>query len=480
MLGLVSALMYGLTFSIQRILELHDVSSLVVLNAFSCFVAALLCLRAAPRGLRIIFDGVKSLALPPSFRQALSDKLIQLEMEEDVLRLRLNKLSARSSPSSRVSWTKPQGAFADSPLTQRDRQRFERDAARVSDAERRKLMVELQRSERKKRKILGMLSMSVWRRNLLFLVAMAVSVTLWGLFVSQLGLNIVKNSFFYLRTWIDWRTAPLSDLNPSHLVYKENIERILGQTSSYLGFFGSMMELLLVLYFCIICLLGAFWPESKEQQQPSSKLAPAIKMQEKQQSSKIHLMGGSIMGGSPFVSKLRARLASSFHSRPPSGSLSHQPSFASSIRTTTQDMDVDGSSWDTTSPTQWLLLHLTLLLLLTSSMPSLVRFIGITRFDPIGYYAFFGAIRSWLLTSVLYKSILLFLLLRGSNMLLWSLVDLLRGSESALALSTIMGSSSTESITESTPGEDSNSMVVEEEPLEDPFLQEALTGSSIE
>ena len=85
-------------------LDLGDATtSLIVLNGFSCVAAAFLCLRAAPRGLHVILRYVRSLSLPVHFREQLSDMISLLEMEEDVLKARLNKLTSKASPSSRYT-----------------------------------------------------------------------------------------------------------------------------------------------------------------------------------------------------------------------------------------------------------------------------------------------------------------------------------------------------------------------------------------
>ncbi|KAL1923783.1 uncharacterized protein VTP21DRAFT_8763 [Calcarisporiella thermophila] len=87
-LALVGALVYGFVFVTKLLLHV-DIPDWFFLNLTTCFGGTLLCVRAVPRGLLSIFEGVAALPLRLNHRRKHKHRLAQLQFEGEMYRRKL-------------------------------------------------------------------------------------------------------------------------------------------------------------------------------------------------------------------------------------------------------------------------------------------------------------------------------------------------------------------------------------------------------
>nr|CAG8447746.1 10542_t:CDS:10 [Entrophospora candida] len=82
---LVSVLMYIFIYMSRLILGIENIDFWVILNLLTCMGGAWICLKATPIGYIQIFSCISELPLRPNYRNQLKDSLIENEMETSVL-----------------------------------------------------------------------------------------------------------------------------------------------------------------------------------------------------------------------------------------------------------------------------------------------------------------------------------------------------------------------------------------------------------
>lgn len=91
----------------------------------------------------------------------------------------------------------------------------------------------------------------------MFRVALLMILCLVGLLAVQLTLNSVANLFTYLKHAYTSGTTEVASYRASIVSSRvERIESVLGKTSTYLGWYGSLMEFALVTLFSSAVIVG--------------------------------------------------------------------------------------------------------------------------------------------------------------------------------------------------------------------------------
>jgi hypothetical protein len=219
-----------------------------------------------------------------------------------------------------------------------------RQSSRSGDAallESAELHREMHKLRRRKKEIEAELSYSVIGHNVLFLVLLAAKAFVWVFFIIQLAYTSVKGIVQVLlnSTGFNMDVGQTADYYARRVIQNERFQLVLGRTSSLLGFFGVLLELTLVIYFTFACLIG------------------------------FHIFwtrtaGKKTLGGF------------------------------------TEIQDSSNAAW---SPVQVFIGRIALFLVLSSSMPVIVRLLGLTGFELVGLYGIYGFLKEYLAFTIFYK-----------------------------------------------------------------------------
>lgn len=319
---LVAAAVYGLSQTIKSILELQQADFLVVLCGICVVVSAFNSLWHYPAGISAISSYILKIPMSPFARSKIMQDLNQLEMEENSLKLRQEKLKSSENDGleSRVSWKGTE------ELAIQDRDRIETNIKIHRSKEEEQIQQDIDLVLIEKNKLKQKIGTPIFVRNLVFGVLFIIHFGGAFLMTTQLILNNIKGTLTYLRLIEETTQYSFSKVN-MYLLSAQDV----------LSIFHAFMETLLSIYFQTVCLVGMI--------------------------SKSKLEAISII----------------------------------------RDNDLKGKGLSIPS----ILTSVTLLLVQTTSNPLMLRIIGLTRFELIGYYGIYKFYKSYYLITVLYQFLFL-------------------------------------------------------------------------
>jgi hypothetical protein len=205
-LGFIYGLVYIMAFCLGMLFDYKGGGGnvLIIINIMICVISAFITLRAIPTGFNIIFSWIKGIAVSPSHRSQLKDLDEEIEMENQFLREKMQKLQYSESPSSsRVSWRKniiSSNYGRGEEISPTVREKLNNAMQQVVLKERDSINRNIVANEMRRKLISKEMRRSVFGRNVIFVILSAckfylfylVCLYVWVAMILYLIVNIVR------------------------------------------------------------------------------------------------------------------------------------------------------------------------------------------------------------------------------------------------------------------------------------------------